>query len=414
MAFNIQYAPATTNPVESFFGGMQGVQKGYTSMLEQQKSKKELNYLDRKLSAEIEGMLALTEQRKADTAMTQAQAAEVAPNAAMQRYSQQQSGLLSAMERQLKEKYGAQQAQADINYKNAIGSSAVSNSQIADINARIAAAKLPAEIDAIKLQNEILKLERDTLNGAMNPGNSSATNSAVNGQSFSPQGKEPDVYLNPSEKITFGPNMQERVIEKIMSPSQVAEKSAYKEEKGRQAAKSYQEYAQKAQESATVGSEENQILEGMKVKYGDIPEWNKGILLGKIAPLSGESKIYEALYSGAVLNVLADQKGVASEGDRQRIEQTYPDRTFSEESVEELATLREIINDRKIEKQQFISRNPDFSPEKLESAWNKWVGDNSMFESDRYKKFLAKRRSKMSPVDSRIDELKEINRMLGE
>jgi len=96
-----------------------------------------------------------------------------------------------------------------------------------------------------------------------------------------------------------------------------------------------------------------------------------------------------------------------------RVESKYPNLKFPDSAMEELITYRQIINDRKIEKQDYISRNPDRTPEELEAGWNKWMIDHPMNDNPRYKEYLERQRANMSPKQRIDDEIKQLRQELG-
>ena len=303
MAYQLQTLPQFTPPnaYDQIAKGFKDVQQSQTNKLEQQRMRTENKYLDQKLNAEIAQMFAGTEATKASTELTKHQS------------------VAKQIENLLQGTYGEEAMLSEMAYKNAIGASAMSNAQIAGINAQLASAKLPLEMEQLRRQNENMARESEylakllaaqsgqmpqrTQSGQVNlPG--AAVESEESGESYLGQ------YLDPV--VEELPDLYGKYEEKYQSEEQTEANKARAGAEAREDVKARSAYSQAAIESATVGAQENEIIEGMKFKFGDIPEWNKGAIAGMIEPFSQEAKVYEGLYSGAVLNVLADQKGVAN------------------------------------------------------------------------------------------------------
>jgi hypothetical protein len=316
-------------------------------------------------------------------------------------------------------RFAGPQAEADIRYKNAIGSSAQSNADTAAMQAQITQAQLPGTLLKIEKENEILKLRYDVMAKELakmaggNPGLSSEPGLSTpsvgqlmtdeQGQQIVPAkgnlpahvfGSMPEDFLSPNAGQVEAPSLVEKdIIEPMRSEAQQAEVVGEASQKGRQKAINKAQYDAKAVSDASLASNENTMLDQMNQKFKDIPYWNKGLVTkfmeDTLGPLAQESKVYTTLKNGLIFENLGNLKGAASDLDVQKIEAMFPGLTFTDESTEEAIVLRQLINDRKMEKLSFIARleegNPNVNEKQIESAWNGFQNHNSIFDSERWK-----------------------------
>lgn len=388
MAFQLQALPyhSPVNPYDEIIKGYGTYQKAQTNKLEQDKMRTENKYLDQKIMAEINALLAGTSLSE-----------------------QQTIGL--ERENQLMAQYGEQQLLNEMNYKNAIGRSSLANAEVAEMNAALAAQALPGQMAQTQMNN--LKMQQDMViqsailqsmatgkpieqilsgmgYGSMagdltsaevaggQPDNQYLSNAQLRGQ----PSNNPDDYITPSKPETI--SLVDNKLNQFKSPQQIeGEKAEYAEE-GRQKVRSYHDLEKEVGDAARNVFDENAMIDMLINTHGEIPYWNKEELGGLLPPIAQKSKLFESLLSGSTISVLGDLKGVASDFDAKMVREVFGGRTFDEINLKELLYFKEVLNDRKVEYQKFVANNKGKSRGEIESDWNSYLKDNSIFDSQKW------------------------------
>jgi hypothetical protein len=297
-------------------------------------------------------------------------------------------------------------AEADIIHKQAIGKSALLNSEIARLNYQMQMARNPVELAKLDAERRQIELEaqglqewmnRNGMSGQRSAGMGAQTNypnSGINNQissnlPVSPlvEQNTPDMYLPPEKQFNPAESYINRFGEKYMSQVDLAGQKARSEELAKGQVRMYDKTMEKLGESAAIASEENSILNAMGELYLSVPDWQKGNIMGELRAISGESKVFEALKSGLVLDELQQQTGTQSEGDRVEIKNMFPGRNIDQKNMAKLLTIRNITNDRRIARQNFYANHPKVPTPQLDKAWNEWLKNNSIFSDPKYIKY---------------------------
>lgn len=416
MAFTLQTLPEykPKNPYEGFMRGFSDIQKAQTNRLQQQKMKKDLDNYDRILNAELSKMLAATESSQAQTATSKQQ-------------------LINAQfEQMLAEKYGEKQLLNEMAYKSAIGKASIDNAIIAGINADIAQAKLPGDLAAIEAANRQQQLNNIVMAAAIqsastgqsieeilaNSGYGNLVGGGATGASGAQQtpvvdgisSDDPRDYLKPKQGQTI--DVFSSTLNKLRDPLQLAQEQAYAEQEGRELSKGYHAYANETAEKARIAGEQSVVITNLRNAYANTPEITKGEVLGYLGAIPSQAQLFESIKSGAVMEVLALQKGVQGENDRKSIEKTYGGRTMNEVTMDELLTLKDIANDRLMEKNNKLVApevGQNRSRGEVEAAWIDYINDNSIFDTPKYQAFLERKWSTMSPLEKIEDQKRYLN-----
>lgn len=305
---------------------------------------------------------------------------------------------------------------SDIAYKNAIGRASMDNATVAAINAQLAQSALPGQLSDIELKNNMQKMQNDLFTQFMSGNTVTPQNGQVSLPGFpatSTSVSLPEEVIK-SSPLDYLPPKQEESIDmaellfgsKYKTESQKAGEQAYASQEGRELSKGYNAYANETAEKADIAGKQSSVLTNLRASYGNIPDLNKGEVLGFLKDVPSESQLYESIKSGAVMEVLALQKGVQNENDRKAIEKTYGSRTMDDVTMDEILTIKEIENQRLIEKLDLVAPQvgEGRSRAEVEKAWQDYIKDNSIFDTETYQSFLKRKWESMDALSSIKDQ----------
>ena len=298
-------------------------------------------------------------------------------------------------------------------YNKAIGESAQANAIAAQIQARLASEKLPYELDEIKIKNMLSKIEMQELLKALSGQSENEISDATNIPGEEKKGETPDDYL-----ISSGNRYERDILRKYeegrLSPTQLAGKKSSEESFSRYGAELYHDTMKELNTSSTIASKEISTINDMMNIWDRLPIGQKETYFAELPAIDPRAKLFDALRNGLVLNQMLQQTGVVSDPDREYIEKTYGNRSFDNESFNELMTLRKLMDMREIEKQRFFSKNSIkvkdgiIDTGDLESAWVGWSLDHSIRDTPEFKFMLERRKESMSPSSRARERIREL------
>ena len=197
----------------------------------------------------------------------------------------------------------------------------------------------------------------------------------------------------------------------VMPPTELAEKKAW----GEQLVKDYSEGIKPAADQArknlaTVDVLQNLLDKGLQTGWSTQLEGQVRNALTKMGvegakDLAGDIQTFQAFVRQNVLNEQMKQKGVQTEGDAQRIQETFANLSNTPDANKFLVAVRRVQLNRDIAQQKFWTdwKSKHGTFDGAEEAWINGEGSTSIFDSPSLKKY-----TETKPVTSPSDTSKQM------
>lgn len=178
----------------------------------------------------------------------------------------------------------------------------------------------------------------------------------------------------------------------------------------------YNKTIEKLTDSSIAAEKQNAELEQALNTFKNIPHYQKGMIGGLVTDLAQESKLFESFKSGLVLTEMQQAVGVSTDEDREEMAKKYGNRTFDDDTIEELITVRMIMNDRENQRLDFFSEREGKSVPEINREWNQRMKERKLFDDPRLKKLKFQQElRKMTPTERRqFIEKKKMEKALSQ